>query len=163
MLYWEEDLKLAIESINLFWNCLGNKSSNKSGYFLISLHKVRIVLKTSGVAPFQPLDRITISTSVSLFRPGTSVPNPASHHNCVTLNVNIKHISCSFCLSITHTHTQVYTPFCDCLSQSAGHALHHSARLWCQNHLRDKEGPLPPAGDTSSIRSLFYFVFFRIL
>lgn len=58
-------------------------------------------------------------------------------------------------LANTHTHNQECTPFCDCLSQSTCHTLHHSAGLRCQDHLGDKESPLPPAGDTSSIYNLF--------
>lgn len=45
--------------------------------------------------------------------------------------------------------SQTNTPFCDGLPQPAGHTLHHSACLRCQNHLGDKESPLPPVGDTS--------------
>lgn len=69
----------------------------------------------------------------------------------------INHYSIFF--SVTHTHEQECTPFCDCLSQSTCHTLHHSAGLRCQDHLGDKESPLPPAGDTSSIYNLYLLQF----
>lgn len=72
-------------------------------------------------------------------------------------------ISSNLSVTLKHTRKQEYEPLCDCLSQPTSHALHHSAGFRCQNHLGDKESPLPPAGDTSSIYKSFLFFLFCIL
>ena len=40
--------------------CWGNKSSEKYGHFLISLHTIRLLFKTSDVAPCWPLDQLLV-------------------------------------------------------------------------------------------------------
>lgn len=73
------------------------------------------------------------------------------------MTLHLIRILLSFCVSASHKHRREheYAPFCDCLSQSTRHTLHHSAGLRCQNHLGDKESPLPPARDTVSFWGFF--------
>lgn len=53
----------------------------------------------------------------------------------------------------------LYKPFSYRLPQSTCHAFHHSAGFWRQHHLRDKETPLSPAGNSFILLSNVLFCY----